>query len=92
MESHDEFERVAIRDDVSDRERSLSGIAKAAGVTQYAFFQNAGYRGMYNMDLGKLKERKGIPNPKRSLLDYMDKRELAGNLFRITETEARLKK
>jgi DNA-damage-inducible protein D len=43
------------------------------------------------MDLGKLKEFKGLPDPGRSLLDFMGKRELAGNLFRITETEATIK-
>ncbi len=43
------------------------------------------------MDLGKLKEIKGLRDSSRSLLDFMGKRELAGNLFRITETEAKLK-
>ena len=34
---------------------------------------------------------KGLRDSSRSLLDFMGKRELAGNLFRITETEAKLK-
>jgi DNA-damage-inducible protein D len=46
---------------------------------------------MYNMNLNALKEHKGLADKRRSLLDFMDKRELAGNLFRITETEAKLK-
>jgi DNA-damage-inducible protein D len=91
IESAQEVERLGIRDEVTDRERSLSGVAKQAGVEVYAFFQNAGYRGMYNMDLGRLKEFKGLPDPGRSLLDFMGKRELVGNLFRITETEATIK-
>jgi DNA-damage-inducible protein D len=53
--------------------------------------QNAGYRGMYNMNISALKTHKGIHGSKRSLLDFMGKRELAGNLFRITETDAKLK-
>src|SRR5262249_49445230 len=65
--------------------------AKKAEVVEYALFQNAGYRGMYNMDLSRLKRAKGLLNSSRSLLDFMGKRELAGNLFRLTETEARLK-
>jgi DNA-damage-inducible protein D len=91
IESAQEVERLGIRDEVTDRERSLSGVAKQAGVETYAFFQNSGYRGMYNMDLGRLKEFKGLPDHNRSLLDFMGKRELAGNLFRITETEATIK-
>ena len=86
-----DVERVQIRDEVSDGEKSLASTAKKADVHHYAFFQNAGYRGMYNMNISQLKERKGLGPRKRSLLDFMGKRELAGNLFRITETEAKLK-
>lgn len=86
-----DVERVQIRDEIADRERGLSSAAKKAGVTEYHYFQNAGYRGMYNMDLSRLKDMKGLRDPKRSLLDFMGKRELAGNLFRLTETEAKLK-
>lgn len=91
VQSAQDVERVQIRDEISGRERGLSSTAKKAGVVDYALFQNAGYRGMYNVDLFKLKEMKGLQDNSRSLLDFMGKRELAGNLFRITETEARLK-
>jgi DNA-damage-inducible protein D len=91
-----DIERVQIRGEVSEREKSLASTAKKAGVEQYQFFQNAGYRGMYNMDLSQLKKvkglKKGMPEFDRPLLDFMNKRELAGNLFRITETEAKMKK
>jgi DNA-damage-inducible protein D len=83
-------ERVLIREEVSEREKSLSGVAKQHGVTNYAFFQNAGYRGMYNMNLAQLRQLKGI-NSKRSPLDFMGKDELAANLFRITQTELKVK-
>jgi DNA-damage-inducible protein D len=86
-----DVERVQIRDEVADGEKTLASTAKAAGVEQYAFFQNAGYRGMYNMNISRLKELKGMGSSRRSLLDFMGKRELAGNLFRITETEAKLR-
>lgn len=91
IRSSQDVERVNIRDEISEREKGLVSTAHKAGVTEYALFQNAGYRGMYNMDLNRLKKAKGLRDPKRSLLDFMGKRELAGNLFRITETEARLK-
>lgn len=86
-----QVERVLIREELSDHEKSLSGVAHQAGVDKYQFFQNAGYRGMYNMDLSRLKAYKGMENQKRSLLDFMGKDELAANLFRITQTELKMK-
>jgi DNA-damage-inducible protein D len=82
-------ERLLVRSDVSEREHSLSGIVKSAGIENYAFFQNAGYRGLYDMDLWRLREVKGVPSG-RSPLDFMGKQELAANLFRLTETEAKI--
>lgn len=86
----DGVERVAIRGDVTDREGSLSRAASSAGVENYAFFQNAGYRGLYNMNLADLRLLKGVP-ARRSPLDFMGKTELAANLFRLTQTEERIK-
>ncbi len=83
-------ERVLIREEVSEREKSLSGVAYQHGVTNYAFFQNSGYRGMYNMNLYELRQLKGI-HSKRSPLDFMGKDELAANLFRVTQTELKIK-
>jgi DNA-damage-inducible protein D len=87
----EEVQRLQIRDEISSRERSLASTASRAGVVQYGLFQNAGYRGMYNVDINTLKLMKGLKDKSRSLLDFMGKRELAGNLFRLTETEAKLK-
>ena len=50
-----------------------------------------GYRGMYNMPLNLLRTRKGI-DAKQILFDFMGKQELAANLFRVTETGARVRK
>lgn len=83
-------ERVTLREDISDGERSLAGAAKVGGVREYALFQNAGYRGLYNMDLRRIRSRKGVPD-RRSLLDFMGKEEMAANLFRITQTESKIK-
>ena len=87
----DSVERVLIRDELTDREKSLSSAAHQAGVEVYPYFQNAGYRGLYNMNLGQLKALKGVDTD-RLLLDFMGKEELAANLFRITQTEAKIKK
>lgn len=85
-----QVERISIRGEVSQREISLSSVAKHAGAENYAFFQNQGYLGLYNMSIKQLKERKGIPDD-RSPLDFMGKEELAANLFRITQTEAKIR-
>lgn len=90
IEQSQSVERVLIREDISEREKSLTGVAKTAGIENYAYFQNAGYLGMYNMPLNKLKKYKGIESS-RTLLDFMGKEELAANLFRITQTEAKIK-
>jgi len=91
-EGTDNIARVQIRDDVSQKERSLSGVAKSAGVIieRYGLFQNAGYRGMYCMDYGRLRDYKGVKD-NRSLIDFMGKQEMVAHLFRITETEAKIK-
>jgi len=93
VDDAEDVERVLIRDEVSTHEKALNSVAKKAGVTDqgYALFQNAGYRGMYNMNLKKLRVHKGMENTKRTLLDFMGKDELAANLFRITQTELKMR-
>ncbi|MDE3098832.1 MAG: damage-inducible protein D [Verrucomicrobiota bacterium] len=90
LEEAEGVERVGIRAEISEHERSLTGIAHRQGVTNYAFFQNAGYRGLYNMDLFRIRRIKGVPDG-RSPLDFMGKTELAANLFRVTQTEEKIK-
>lgn len=90
VEEAEEFDRLLEREEITQSEKLLSAAAKAAGVDKFPFFQNAGYRGMYNMNLKRLKEVKGVPE-KRSALDFMGHAELAANRFRITQTELKLK-
>jgi DNA-damage-inducible protein D len=85
-------DRIVIRDEISEREITLSEAAASAGIQFFNRFQNAGYRGMYNMEYGQLKELKGIPDVRRSLLDFMGRDELAANLFRLSLTEGRIRK
>nr|VFK12800.1 MAG: DNA-damage-inducible protein D [Candidatus Kentron sp. LFY] len=88
-QTSDNVERVLVREEITQQEKSLSNAAKNAGVTNYAFFRDSGYRGMYNMSLNELKRHKGYSG-KRPLLDFMGKTELAANLFRITQTEQKI--
>ena len=90
LEEVNNVERLIVRNEISERESSLSGVAKKAGIESFAYFQSAGYRGMYNMNMTKLREIRNIPD-KRSPLDFMGKDELAANLFRITQTELKIK-
>lgn len=83
-------ERIVIRGDIGDGEKGLALTAARAGVASFPFFQNAGYLGPYNMSISQLRSRKSLPGS-RSPLDFMGKRELAANLFRIQETEERLR-
>ncbi|MDR2180196.1 MAG: hypothetical protein LBP21_07795 [Synergistaceae bacterium] len=88
-QENEAMDRVLTREEITQQERSLSSVAKQAGVQNYAFFQNAGYRGMYNMNLNKLRERKGVPS-NRSPLDFMGATESAANLLRIRLTEDKI--
>jgi DNA-damage-inducible protein D len=86
----DDIERLLVRVQVSDHERVMSGMVKEAGAFDYRLFHNAGSRGMYNMDLRRLKEIKRI-DADRSLLDFMTKLELTANLSRIIQTKAAIR-
>lgn len=89
VENNSSIERLLIRDEITEGNKSLSSVAKQAGVVDYAKFQNAGYRGMYNMLNVQLANKRGVD--KKKLFDTMGRTELAANLFRITQTEERIK-
>lgn len=84
-------DRVTVRTEIANHELTLSGIAHSAGVENYAFFQNAGYRGLYNRNLRDIRIIKGVPD-NRSPLDFMGRTELAANLFRVTQTEEKIRR
>lgn len=77
--------RMFIRDEVVNENKKLFSTAKKAGVKNYAFFNDAGYRGLYDKHLVDLEKYKGID--KGELLDRAGSTELAANLFRITQTD-----
>jgi DNA-damage-inducible protein D len=89
VEKQEDFERLIIRNEVKEGNKSLTSTAKAAGVTDYARFANAGYTGLYNMLNIELAKKRRI-DPKE-LIEYMGRTELAANLFRITQTEEKIK-
>ena len=71
---------------------SLNQTAKKAGVKNFDKFHNYGYRGLYNGETADdIAKRKGL-RYREDILDNMCSEELAANLFRITQTESKLKK
>lgn len=86
----DSEKRLFIRDEVSDHNKKLFKTAKAAGVTQFGLFNDAGYQGLYGAPLSDVEQRKGIK--KGELLDRAGSTELAANLFRITQTDEKIRK
>lgn len=90
VEQSENMDRILIREEIKDHETTLAATAQTAGVQQFAFFQNKGYMGLYNMGIRDLKARKGIPDG-RSPLDFMRRSELAANLFRLTQTEEKIR-
>jgi DNA-damage-inducible protein D len=82
-------ERVKARSRVRNKSPQMQNEKNYLHIENIAYFKNAGYRGMYNTNLNTLKTSKGL-RIKRSPLDFMDKKELAANLYRITQMESAL--
>ena len=71
---------------------ALNQAAKKSGVKNFDKFHNAGYKGLYNGETADdIAKRKGL-RYREEILDNMGSTELAANLFRITQTEEKLKK
>lgn len=82
-------ERISIRSEISEGNKALSKTIARHGVSDYAKFNLAGYEGMYGMSNQDLADKRSVD--KEKLFDYMGRTELAANLFRITQTEERIR-
>lgn len=85
--------RVHIRLQVVEGNKSLSEAAAQAGVRSESFgiFHDSGYLGLYAMDSEDIRLHKGVPEGSE-ILDHMGSEELAANLFRITQTDGKLRR
>ena len=87
--------RLAIRHEMIAHNKLLVEAAKNAGVKtsmDYAIFQNHGYMGLYGgMKAQDIHQHKGLKTGEK-ILDHMGYEELAANLFRATQTEAKLRR
>lgn len=82
--------RVHLREDISSRNKRLAQTASKAGVRNYGIFTNSGYRGLYGglteQDIHRLKEL----NKNQRILDHMGSEELAANIFRVSQADAKI--
>lgn len=87
--------RLVIRGNIKQWNQMLLEVAHNAGVItnqEYAEFQNAGYMGLYGgLTVEDIHQKKNL-KVRQKILDFMGSEELAANLFRITQTEAKLKR
>lgn len=88
--------RLIYRSEMAIFNTKLAEAAQLAGVitaSDFATFQDHGYMGLY----GGLREndihaRKGLTSEKQKILDYMGSEELASNIFRAAQTDAKLRR
>lgn len=87
--------RLVVRGDIKQWNQLLAETAKNAGVItneEFAIFQNAGYMGLYGgLTVDDIHAKKGLEVGQK-ILDYMGSTELIANLFRISQTEEKLRK
>jgi DNA-damage-inducible protein D len=87
--------RLVVRGDIKQWNQLLAETAHDAGVItneEFAIFQNAGYMGLYGgLDVEAIHNRKEL-SVGQKILDYMGSTELIANLFRISQTEEKLRK
>ena len=92
---NDDQKRLAIRHEMIAHNKLLVAAAKDSGVEtalDYAIFQNYGYMGLYGgLKAQDIKTRKGLKKS-QNILDHMGYEELAANLFRATQAEAKLRR
>lgn len=91
-ELSEDDKRLTIRKQVKKGNYGLNRTAIKSGVKNLAEFHNAGYKGLYNGETADdIFKRKGL-SYRQDILDYMGSSELAANLFRITQTDDKLKR
>ncbi len=87
--------RVYQRHQLTDHNKHLAATARTAGVISpqdFSIFQDSGYQGLYNGERARdIHARKGL-RPNQGILDHMGATELAANLFRVTQTEDKIRR
>jgi DNA-damage-inducible protein D len=88
----EDHHRVFLRDEMKKHNNNLMETASIAGVESFAIFQNAGYKGLYGgLTMQDIHNKKKLKKSQK-ILDHMSSEELAANLFRATQTDAKIKR
>jgi len=91
----EDSKRLIVRGDIKQWNQLLAEAARDAGVItneEFAIFQNAGYMGLYGgLTVDDIHNRKELA-VRDKILDFMGSTELIANLFRISQTEEKLKR
>jgi len=87
--------RLVVRGDIKQWNQMLAEAARDAGVItneEFAIFQNSGYMGLYGgMTVDDIHKKKNLAI-REKILDFMGSEELIANLFRISQTESKLRR
>lgn len=84
--------RVVLREEITAHNKHLAQTASRAGVQNYGVFTNYGYMGLYGgLNSQQIHNRKKLKQNQR-ILDHMVSEELAANLFRATQADAKLRR
>jgi len=84
--------RLFLREEVTAHNKHLFETATRAGVKNYGRFTNYGYMGLYGgRTMQDIHHKKGLKKSQK-ILDHMGSEELAANLFRATQADAKLRR
>jgi len=84
--------RLYNRDLTRKGNNSLNQAAKKSGVKNFDRFHNSGYKGLYNGETADDIAKRKVLRYREEILDNMGSDELIANLFRISQTEQKLRK
>ena len=84
--------RIYRRNQAKSGNYNLNKTAVKSGVKDLARFHNAGYKGLYNGETANDIFKREKLRYREDILDNMGSEELADNIFRIAQTDAKLKR
>ncbi|MBU1088672.1 DNA damage-inducible protein D, partial [Patescibacteria group bacterium] len=84
--------RLFLREEITAHNKHLAEAASRAGVQNFGRFTNYGYMGLYGGKTMKQVHKNKALKKTQKILDHMGSEELAANLFRATQTDAKLRR